>query len=74
MAHRKPASKKTNKTLTRPVRDFNINCNLPRPLQSSNLSSYEVNELSKPIQCSDRISFEVGRVLFNLYFKKQRLQ
>ena len=28
-----------------------------------NSSSYEVNELSKPVQRSDKISFEVGRML-----------
>ena len=29
---------------------------------------YQVSELNTPIQCSDRIAFEVGRVLFNLTF------
>ena len=39
-----------------PVRVLNINC---KP-------QYQVSELRTPIQCSDRIAFEVGRVLFNL--------
>ena len=41
-----------------PVRVLNINC---KP-------QYQVSELRTPIQCSDRIAFEVGRVLFNLTF------
>ena len=49
-----------------PVRVFNINCKLPT--LSLNWSWYKVSELSAPIQGSDRIAFEVGRVLLNLTF------
>ena len=49
-----------------PVRVFSINCKPPTP--SLNSSEYQVGEISIPIQCSDRIAFEVGRVLLNLAF------
>ena len=51
-----------------PVRVFDVDCKPPSP--SLNSSWYKVSELSKLIQCSDRVSFDVGRVLFNLSFGK----
>ena len=50
-----------------PIRVFNTNCKPPTP--SLNSSWYQVSEVNTPIQCSDRIAFEVGRVLFNLTFR-----
>ena len=47
------------------VRVFNINGK--PPTSSLNSAKYQVSEPSTPIQCSDRIAFEVGRVLFVVF-------
>ena len=62
MAVRKPGN---SRLAPKDLSDISTLFAPPPPLQSSNLSQYEVNELRKPIQCSDKMSVEVASALQN---------